>query len=137
MESGYKGLRLSENTSWLEKKDLGHFVDYMEKMDDIISKYQIIALDSYFVDKCSTTNIVEVVSNHHFSLSKLEGKWKKTGNLGRKKAEEAAFRAVKYWEHTFYAVPDLIAIINTKYRIVRANRAMAAKLRWQKKSVLG
>ena len=131
------GLRLSENTSWLEKEDWSHFVDYMEKMDGIISKYQMIALGSYFVDKCSTTNIVEVVSNHQFSLSKLEGKWKKTGNLGRKKAEEAAFRAVKYWEHTFEAVPDLIAIIDTKDRIVRANRAMAAKLRLAKEECIG
>ncbi len=137
LESGYNGLRLSENTSWLEKKDWGHFVDYMGKTDDIISKYQIIALGSYFVDKCSTTNIVEVVSNHQFSLSKVDGKWKKTGNLGRMKAEEAAFRAVKYWEHTFDAVPDLIAIIDTKYRIVRANRAMAAKLRLAKEECIG
>ncbi len=137
LKSGYRGLRLSGNTSWLEKKDWSYFVDYMEKMDGIISKYQMIALGSYFVDKCSTTNIVEVVSNHQFSLSKQDGKWKKTGNLGRKKAEETAFRAVKYWEHTFDAVPDLIAIIDTKYRIVHANIAMAAKLRLTKEECIG
>src|SRR5271157_702315 len=70
LESGYSGLRLSENTFWLEKRDFGPFVDYIEKMDDIISKYQMIALGSYFVDKYSTTNIVEVVSNRQFSFSK-------------------------------------------------------------------
>jgi hypothetical protein len=51
------------------KRDLGHFVDYIEKMDDIIRKYQMIALGSYFVDKYSTTNIVEVVSTVNFSLA--------------------------------------------------------------------
>lgn len=137
LESGYSGLRLSENTFWLEKRDFGPFVDYIEKMDDIISKYQMMVLGSYFVDKYSTTNIVEVVSNRQFSFSKQDGKWKKTVNLGRKKAEEAAFRAVKYWKHTLDAMPDLIAIIDTKSRIARANRVMAVKLRLAKEEYIG
>jgi PAS domain-containing protein len=44
---------------------------------------------------------------------------------------------VKDWEQTFDAVPDLIAIIDTKYQIVRANRAMAAKLRLTKEECIG
>src|SRR5665647_1416888 len=128
LESGYEGLRLSGNTSWLEKKDWGYFVNYMGKMDDIIGKYRMIALGSYFVDKYDTTEIIEIVSNHQFSLSKKKGKWERIDNFGRKKAEEATVRATKDWEHTFDAVPDLIAIIDTEYRIVRANRAMAARL---------
>src|SRR5665647_2427151 len=128
LESGYEGLRLSGNTSWLEKKDWDYFVNYMGQMDDIIGKYRMIALGSYFVDKYDTTEIIEIVSNHQFSLSKKKGKWERIDNFGRKKAEEATVRATKDWEHTFDAVPDLIAIIDTEYRIVRANRAMAARL---------
>jgi PAS domain S-box-containing protein len=37
-------------------------------------------------------------------------------------------RAIQQWERTFESVPDLIAILDTDYRIVRANRAMAARL---------
>ncbi len=46
----------------------------------------------------------------------------------RKRAEEAVLRAKEDWERTFDAVSDLIAILDTDYRIVRVNRAMAAKL---------
>ncbi|HYA13513.1 MAG TPA: PAS domain S-box protein [Syntrophales bacterium] len=46
----------------------------------------------------------------------------------RKRVEEAVLRAKEDWERTFYAVPDLIAILDTEYRIVRANRAMASRL---------
>ena len=46
----------------------------------------------------------------------------------RKQAEEAALRAKETWERTFEAVPDLIAILDQRYRIVRANRAMAQRL---------
>jgi PAS domain S-box-containing protein len=128
LANGYDGFRLTGNTFWLEKEDWGYFVDYMEKMDDIIGKYRMIALGSYFADKYSATEIIEIVSNHQFSLIKKEGKWKRIDNFGWKKAEETAIRATKDWEHTFDAVPDLIAIINNEYQVVRANKAMAARL---------
>jgi two-component system CheB/CheR fusion protein len=46
----------------------------------------------------------------------------------RKQAEEAAQRAREEWERTFDSVPDLIAILDDRHRIVRANRAMAQRL---------
>jgi len=137
MERGYSGLRLSVNTSWLEKKDWGYFVDCMRKLGDIIGKYRMIALGSYIVDKYSTVDFVEVVSNHQFYLSKKEGKWEKINNLGRKKTEEAIIHATNDWKHTFDAVPDLIAILDTEFRIVRANKAMAASLRMTIEECIG
>ena len=46
----------------------------------------------------------------------------------RKRVEKAVLRAKEDWERTFYAVPDLIAILDMEYRIVRVNRAMASRL---------
>jgi PAS domain S-box-containing protein len=43
--------------------------------------------------------------------------------------EESQIRQVKEeWERTFDTVPDLIALIDLNYRIIRVNRAMAEKL---------
>ncbi|MBF0480433.1 MAG: PAS domain S-box protein [Desulfovibrionaceae bacterium] len=39
-------------------------------------------------------------------------------------AKQAAESAKKEWEQTFDTMPDLIALIDTKHRIIRANRAM-------------
>ncbi|MCX6306693.1 MAG: GAF domain-containing protein [Bacteroidetes bacterium] len=53
-------------------------------------------------------------------------------NLDRiKKQEQVEKRLIRVlddWESTFDAIPDLIAIIDTDHRIVKANKAMAAKL---------
>jgi PAS domain S-box-containing protein len=46
----------------------------------------------------------------------------------RKQAQEAIARAKQEWERTFDTVPDLIAIIDANYRIVRVNRAMADRV---------
>jgi PAS domain S-box-containing protein len=46
----------------------------------------------------------------------------------RKKFEQALISAKTEWERTFDSVPDLIAILDDKHKIVRANRAMAQRL---------
>ena len=46
----------------------------------------------------------------------------------RKRIEQELQRAKVDWERTFNAVPDLIAILDDKHRIVRANQAMAEVL---------
>ncbi len=46
----------------------------------------------------------------------------------RKRAEERLSEANAKWEWTFDAVPDLIAILDNDFRVVRANRAMARRL---------
>lgn len=46
----------------------------------------------------------------------------------RKRVEREIVRAKEEWEKTFDAVPDLIMILDLDHRIVRANRAMAARL---------
>ncbi len=46
----------------------------------------------------------------------------------RKRAEEQALLAKEEWERTFNALPDLISIIDTQYKIHRVNQAMADKL---------
>ena len=46
----------------------------------------------------------------------------------RKWMEEQLLQASQEWEKTFDSVPDLIAILDTQHRIIRANRAMADRL---------
>ena len=46
----------------------------------------------------------------------------------RKKAEQAIIGAKEEWERTFDAITDPIMIVDTEHRIVKANKAMAAKL---------
>jgi PAS domain S-box-containing protein len=46
----------------------------------------------------------------------------------RKRYEEDIIRSRQQWERTFDSVPDLIAILDNRHRIVRVNRAMAEQL---------
>ncbi len=46
----------------------------------------------------------------------------------RKLAEESLKRAKEEWERTFASVPDLIAILDNRHRVLRVNEAMAKRL---------
>lgn len=46
----------------------------------------------------------------------------------RKKAEEEIHLAKKQWERTFDSIPDLVAILDNEFRIIRANKSMAQRL---------
>ena len=52
-------------------------------------------------------------------------------------AEEKIAQASREWRSTFDTIPDLIAILDTDYRIIRANRAMADALKVSSKEALG
>jgi PAS domain S-box-containing protein len=52
-------------------------------------------------------------------------------------AEEMIIKAKQQWEQTFDAVPDLIAIIDQDYRIVRVNDALARRLGVTPKACVG
>jgi PAS domain S-box-containing protein len=46
----------------------------------------------------------------------------------RKGAEESIKRAKEEWERTFASLPDLIAILDNRHRVLRVNEAMAKRL---------
>ncbi|MGE5456722.1 MAG: PAS domain S-box protein, partial [Methanococcaceae archaeon] len=128
LTDGYDGLRLSGNTFWLEKEDWNDFVDYEETIDNVIGKYQMIALCTYCLDRCTAAEIIDVVNNHEFALTKRDGIWDLIENSEHKQTKEKAVQAERNWEQTFDAVPDLMAILDRRHRVIRANKAMAAKL---------
>ena len=137
LANGYDGLRLSWNTFWLKKRDWNNFVEYEEEIDRTINNYQMIALCTHSLDKCNAAEIIDMAINHQFALVKKGGKWEQIESSRRKKAEEVAIQAAKNWEYTFDCIPDLIAILDTEYRIVRANRAMAARLGMEPENCVG
>ncbi|KKH94437.1 histidine kinase, partial [Methanosarcina sp. 1.H.T.1A.1] len=128
LASGYDGLRLSGKTFGLEKEGWNGFIEYEKEIDNIIGNFHMMALCTYPLDRCHATEIIDVVINHQFALIKREEKWERIESSRRKKAEEEAAQAAKDWEYTFDIVPDLIAILDAEYGVVRANKAMAARL---------
>ncbi|MDW5549885.1 PAS domain S-box protein [Methanosarcina sp.] len=72
LASGYDGLRYSGND----------FMSHEKLLDSVIGKYPIMALCTYPVDRCGAVEILDLIVNHRFTLTKKEGKWEKIESSG-------------------------------------------------------
>ncbi len=57
--------------------------------------------------------------------------------IERKRAKENIARAKEEWERTFNSVPDMIAILDTRHRIIRVNNSMAKHLEIKPEQCIG
>lgn len=55
----------------------------------------------------------------------------------KRRVDRAIARAKREWEHTFDAVPDLVAILDEGFRIVRLNKPMAERLGMDVREAVG
>jgi PAS domain S-box-containing protein len=75
LAKGFDGLRLTGNTFWLEERDWRDFADYEASVNSVIGEHRMLAVCTYCLDRCTASEIMDVVSNHQFALIKREGKW--------------------------------------------------------------
>src|SRR2546428_4964413 len=86
---GYAGMRVTGDTTWLAKKDWGHFCDYEEGLNEVIGNQRLAVLCTYPLAVCGAPQILDVVRTHQFVLARRYGSWDvvETAALKRAKAE--------------------------------------------------
>ena len=72
LDKGYEGIRISGNTSWLQKKYFKAFMDYEAEIEKMIGNFKMIVLCTYQLDKCGIHEVIDIVNNHQFSFIKSE-----------------------------------------------------------------
>jgi signal transduction histidine kinase len=92
LAQGFDGLRLSGNTSWLERSDWQKFTAYEEAVNRVIGQYRMLALCTYSLKKCAACEIVDVVQNRRFALLKQAGRWQIRESDERQRLREARER---------------------------------------------
>jgi len=138
LEKGFEGLRLTGNTLWLQKKDWKKFTDYEAAVNSVIGQHRMLAVCTYSLDKCSASEIVDVVSNHQFALVKRQGRWeiiesaeyKKTVEARRQSEEEFRLAFENAVDAIFWADPETGLITN-------CNKAAEILVEKKRKDIIG
>ncbi len=109
LSAGYSGLRVSGNPFWLEsKKEWDDFIAYESEINKVIDKYKLIVLCTYSLNKCSSRDVIDVVTNHEFALIKRQGKWKRIENVKNKKIEQELHKKEAMFKKVVDASPYAI-----------------------------
>jgi signal transduction histidine kinase len=88
LNNGHAGARVSGNTAWLNEEFWGSFIEYEHQLNETIDRLPIIAVCTYRLDGCGTSEIVDVANNHQLAIIEKEGRWKLAKNAERKREEE-------------------------------------------------
>ncbi|MFP2905617.1 MEDS domain-containing protein [Pyxidicoccus sp. 3LFB2] len=86
--AGFAGLRLTGNTYWVERSDWTGFVDYEARVSRTFEGRNIIGMCSYCLDRCNPHDILDVVANHQFALSRRAGGWQMIENAALSMAKQ-------------------------------------------------
>jgi PAS domain S-box-containing protein len=85
---GFAGVRATGDTSWLHDEQWGRFVDYEAEIGHAIDSKNMLVLCTYSLDLWEAYQVVDVVSNHEFSLIRVGDTWRQIENSERRKATE-------------------------------------------------
>jgi PAS domain S-box-containing protein len=132
---GCEGMRITGNTAWLGKNDWRSFADYEEEIDNVIGRYQMMAICSYSLDKCKAHEIIDVVRNHQFALIKREGKLELFESSERKRAKEALRKSEEKYRILYETIKDGIVATDMDGRILEYNQAYADMLGYSKEEI--
>jgi CheY-like chemotaxis protein len=89
---GFAGLRLTGNTSWVEKSGWDEFVAYEAAVNEVFPRLRILALCTYSLERCGGGEVADVCRNHQLALAPRQeprqGRWEVLdGSSSRRLAE--------------------------------------------------
>ncbi|MEO8513398.1 MAG: MEDS domain-containing protein [Ignavibacteria bacterium] len=89
ISSGYAGLRINGNATWLDRNLWDTFIDYERDLNDHIRDRKIIVMCTYPLDKCIATDVLDVAHVHKVAIAKRKGEWEvfETPDTKRTKAQ--------------------------------------------------
>jgi len=76
LAKGYKGIRVTGDFAPLIKRDWVHLVDYETKLNGSIGKYRTTRVCAYPLEKCGSSEAVDVIRAHRFMLTKRADEWR-------------------------------------------------------------
>lgn len=89
---GFAGLRLTGDTIWVERSGWANFMEYERKINTTFRRYNLVALCTYCMDRCSASDVIDVCCEHQFALARREGQWELLESSSLKVAKDDLMR---------------------------------------------
>ncbi len=137
LKKGFEGLRLTGNTFWLEKKDWPDFTDYEATVNSMIGGHRMLAICTYSLDRCTASEILDVVSNHQFALIEREGKWEIVESAEHKKTREALRESENRYRDLVERISDVIYRVDTSGKLISVNKAVKNLFGFEPEELIG
>jgi two-component sensor histidine kinase len=92
LSEGYRGLRITGNTFFLNAETWDDFATYEATVNTAFKHQPVVAMCSYSLGTCSCENVLDIVRNHDFALARRHGEWEMIENATLKLAKAELLR---------------------------------------------
>lgn len=92
LNDGFTGLRLTGNTFWLQGRDWDQFTKYEAMVNRGFRGRRIVALCTYCLGRCNSSEVLDVVRNHQFAVARRAGEWEVIESASLKIAKEELWK---------------------------------------------
>lgn len=137
LKKGFSGLRFSGNTFWLKKKDWKNFTEYEARVNNAIGGRRMLGICTYSLNKCSASQVIDVVNNHQFTLIKRDGKWISVESSSYRTAVNELRDINSKYELFIENIPLHVAAIDKTGKFVMWNKYSEKLFNYKKKEALG
>lgn len=91
-ERGYAGLRLTGDTSWVDRSGWDEFMAYERQVNGAFDRRNLVALCTYSLGKCNPSDVLDVCRHHQFALARRDGDWELLESSALKVAKDRLLR---------------------------------------------
>jgi PAS domain S-box-containing protein len=137
LSKGYEGMRVTGNTAWLEAANWRDFTEYEAAVNDAIGGSRMIALCTYWLERCGAREVMDVVRNHEFALVKTRRGWEIIESSAYKKAKEALLDGDRKYRMLWENLQEGIWAIDVDGRTTMVNESMAGMLGYPAEEIIG
>ena len=108
LKTGFDGIRVAGDTSWLSNRDWAAFAVYEKRVGDLFENAKCMAICCYKLDCCDSAGVIDVVSNHQITMIKEGEEWNFVENVERRKALRAVLELEEQFSRTVKNIPVVI-----------------------------
>jgi len=137
LATGYEGMRVTGNTAWLEASSWRDFTEYEAAINDSIGGSRMIALCSYWLERCGAREVMDVIRNHEFALVNTEGNWDLIESSAYKKAKDALMDSDRKYRLLWDNLQEGIWAVDADGRTTMVNESMARMLGYPPEKIIG
>ena len=125
---GYAGVRVTGDTSWLERKHWKGFCEYEESLNEAVANQHLAVLCTYPLLPCGALEILDVVRTHQFALARRHGSWDVIETAGLKQAKAEIKRLNEELEQRVVERTSQLMLASEALREAQADLARATRM---------
>jgi len=137
LDNGFNGLRTTGNLFWVDDKYWKTFVDYEEKVNEVIKSYKMIAVCTYSLEKCGSFEILDVVRNHQYALFRREGTWEIFKSSDQIKYEEKLKESEQRLKSFINSATDGFVLFDSKLNYIDMNNVTLQSIGMTREEIIG